>query len=1029
MRNGLTIGVLSTSFGGTYFGRILGGIKRATVAAGGRIIAIQTLDAGTVNVDLSDPPEFRHPVAWDHISAFVIVLNAVDREYLTAIQATGKPVVMVSDDLDGFPCPVVLPDNRAGVREAVMHLVEHGHRTIAFAGNPAQRDLRERYEAYREALLEAGIQPRPDLLFDTGDNQETGGERAGRAMIAAGMPSTAVIAGNDYNAIGLMRTLTTAGYRLPQDQAIVGFDDIDGVVYLTPSLSSVRQSFDEIGSRAVEILLTQLDGREVPAGCYHVATPFVPRESCGCPDTLALGNPAATAPRSVTGADDLAAHLAAILEGTQVDPGAGAAIRRGADRITAAIQAAADGVPGPDSFELRKVLADLHGLQQRPESLVEIMRCVRTLGRHMVATARNAGDDVTAERVENCTDEIVAALGQSEARAQYYAGNAFAHTLNTQYQVSMNLLRSHEEGPRTLAWIEGTHARGGCLGLWSAQSADAAPADRTLDIVSMFQRGGPNGMLPALPVSTPRSFPPPEVIRWAELTADDMVFVAPMKVNASDWGMLAIVGPIEAWLSTGREMMNQWTALLTIALDHEAVLESLREREEWLQYAALYDQLTGLANRTLFMERLQQSIARAERRSNYQFAVLLLDLDGFKRVNDSLGHLAGDQLLVQVAQRIKECTRDADTAARFGGDEFAILLHGLAGPEWPVAVAERIHAALTAPFRLGDEEVVVSSSIGISLSATGYAQAEDIIRDADTAMYSAKGGGKGSHTIFNVDMHAKAVARLRTEADLRRALELDELEAHYQPIVRLDTGEVAAVEALMRWRHPTLGLIPPAEFLPIAEETGLMLPMGRWMLMEACAQLRRWHGVVPDAHNLRVSVNVSNRQFWHGRLLEDVRDCLRMADLEPHRLALEITEGVIMHDVKQARRMLAELHEMGVELHIDDFGTGYSSLEALYHLPIDALKIDRSFVSRLGTDERSAELARTIVQMGTNLGLEVIAEGIETTGQRDQLRQTDCTYGQGYLFSRPVAADDAAEFLCSAALRNHHAHYAVEYRV
>jgi diguanylate cyclase (GGDEF)-like protein len=1015
--------VLSTSFGGTYFGSILGGIKRATAAAGGRVVAIQTLDAGTVNVDLSEPPQFRHPVAWDHVSGFVVVLNAADKEYVTAIQGTGKPVIMVSDTLAGVSCPVVLPDNRPGIHEAVAHLVEHEHRAIAFAGHPVQRDFRERYDAYREALRSHGIEPRAELFFDTGNNQESGGECAARAMIAAGMPSTAVVTGNDLNAVGLMRTLAAAGYDLPREQAIVGFDDMDWVVYLTPSLSSVRQRFDDVGSLAVTLVLEQLAGRDVAPGYHYLPTSFVPRESCGCPDTLALGEPSAPASTSsptgparapaVTSAQDLAARIAAVLGG-ELEPAAEAALHRGARAITEAVRAAAEGTPGPDTFSLRHALAGLYGMEARPESLVEIMRCVRALGRHMVAAARGSGDEAAAERVEDRMQDIVVALAQSQARAQFRDGRYFQSTLNMQYKVSMGLLRSHEEDPRTLAWIENTHARAGCLGLWSERPREGIPGEATLDIVTVFERGRERP-LPAIPAATPRSFPPVEVVELADLAADDMVFVAPMKVNTSDWGMLAIVGPIEALVPTGREMMNQWTALLTIALDHEAVLESLREQEDRLRHAALYDQLTGLANRTLFLDRLQHSIARAQRHSDCHFAVLLLDLDGFKLVNDSLGHLAGDKLLVQVAKRISDCTRETDTAARFGGDEFAILLDDLVDPDSPIMVAERINAALKTPFQLDTEEVVVSASIGISLSATGYEHAEDVIRDADTAMYSAKWRGKGAHAIFNVAMHAKVVGRLRTEADLRRALDMGELEAHYQPIVRLDTGQVTAFEALVRWRHPDRGLIAPAEFLPIAEESGLMLPMGRWMLGESCRQLRRWQqsGLAPDG--LRVSVNVSNRQFWHGRLLEDVGDCISFAGIRPEDLVLEITEGVIMHDAKLARRMLDELHEMGVGLHIDDFGTGYSSLEALCHLPIDALKIDRSFVAPLGTDRRGTELVRTIVLMGTNLGLDLVAEGIETTDQWEHLKQVGCPHGQGYLFSRPVPGEETDDYLRAAS--------------
>jgi EAL domain-containing protein (putative c-di-GMP-specific phosphodiesterase class I) len=281
---------------------------------------------------------------------------------------------------------------------------------------------------------------------------------------------------------------------------------------------------------------------------------------------------------------------------------------------------------------------------------------------------------------------------------------------------------------------------------------------------------------------------------------------------------------------------------------------------------------------------------------------------------------------------------------------------------------------------------------------------EDIIRDADTAMYAAKTAGKGTHAIFDTAMHARAVSRLRTEGDLRQALVSGEFEVHYQPIVHLSTGRIAAVEALIRWRHPARGLIPPGDFLPVAEETGLIVPIGRWVLREACRQVRVWRdaGEVDDA--FRIAVNLSDREFWQGWLIDEVQAALRAYDLSPESLTLEITEGVIMHDVDRARTMLDEFHELGVELHIDDFGTGRSSLEALCHLPIDALKIDKSFVGPLGVDRRTTELVRTIILMGENLGMELVAEGIETWEHWDHLSRLHCTYGQGFLISRPLPA-------------------------
>jgi predicted signal transduction protein with EAL and GGDEF domain len=326
-------------------------------------------------------------------------------------------------------------------------------------------------------------------------------------------------------------------------------------------------------------------------------------------------------------------------------------------------------------------------------------------------------------------------------------------------------------------------------------------------------------------------------------------------------------------------------------------------------------------------------------------------------------------------------------------------------------VAQRIRAALNVPFRLGEEEVVISASIGISLSTTGYRLAEDVIRDADTAMYSAKWQRKGSHAVFDVGMHARVVDRLRTEAELRRALETNAFELHYQPIVRLTDGVTCAFEALIRWRHPIRGLVGPNDFLPIAEESGLMPPIGRWVLTEACRQVSAWRAASYAPEGLRISVNVSNRQFWHTRLLNDIQDSLRETRLDPSALIIEITEGVIVNDVQAAHQRLAALHDMGVQVHIDDFGTGYSSLEALHRMTIDAFKIDRSFVTPLSAGGKSRELVRSIVSMGVNLGLELVAEGIENASQCEHLRTFGCHYGQGHLFSGPVTGARAEEIL------------------
>jgi diguanylate cyclase (GGDEF) domain len=1011
---------LSPYVGGSYYGDILAGIASATSAVGGRVVAVQTLEAGSYSADLLDASDLRHPVAWDHVAGFVVVANAVDSEYLHALRAAGKSVVLVSHEYPDFACPVVLPDN-GGIRDAVAHLIEHGHRRIAFVGYLSVSDIRERFKGYVETLRDHGIEPDPLLFFDAGNNHEAGGDHAARNMIAAGLPSTAVVAATDLNAVGVMRTLDAAGYRLPQDQAVVGFDDIDAASHLIPSLSSVRQQLDNLGRTAVDLLIRAQNGEDVAPGRRYVQAPFIVRESCGCSGNAApevgSGTVAAmpvgtTAPDAdphaalPTARDHLTARLESLLPPGITSPEEEAALVEGVDAIVRLVDAAAFALPTPVVALLRRELNGLWHILDQPEHVAVLTQAVRHFGEQVAAAS---SDDGAADRVEDRVHEVNLALSQVEARRQFNDTRYFQDMLSTQYEVSMGLLRSHEEDPRSLGWLVRTPARGGCLGVWVQPMEESAPNgaieaaswERDLEIAGVFVRDRVQST-PGAQRMTVSEFPPDDMLALADENPGDVVLVVPVRTISGDWGLLAVVGAIEARVPAGRELVNQSASLLAVALEHEAVLVSLHKQEDQLRRSALFDELTGLPNRTLFLDRLSLAIARANRMDKCDFAVLFLDLDDFKVVNDSLGHVVGDRLLVQVAERIVEHLREVDTAARFGGDEFLLLLDGTSDLASATAVAERLQNALAQPFYLSGEGVVVTASVGIALNAPRYDNAEDVLRDADLAMYSAKSHQKGSHAVFDVTMHTRAVTRLQIEADLRHALERGEFEVHYQPIVNLESRTLSAFEALIRWHHPSRGLIGPDLFLSVAEECGLMVPIGRWVLSEACRQLASWQLAGVVSSEVAISVNISNRQFWHDDLLDVVQACLRDTGLAAHCLALEITEGVVMSNVDEARTMLDELHLLGVALHIDDFGTGYSSLEALHNLPLDALKIDRSFVARLDTDPRTAELVRTIVLMGANLGLDLIADGIETSGQRDHLHRLGCTYGQGYLFSKPV---------------------------
>jgi len=451
--------------------------------------------------------------------------------------------------------------------------------------------------------------------------------------------------------------------------------------------------------------------------------------------------------------------------------------------------------------------------------------------------------------------------------------------------------------------------------------------------------------------------------------------------------------------------------------EQERISRVLEETKEHFRHAAFHDSLTGLPNRAMFTELLKAEIESSTRRGEYMFAVLFLDLDRFKNINDSLGHTHGDLLLVAFAERLERTLRPVDTLARFGGDEFAILLSGMTDATDAVRVAQRIQDELSQPFVLDKNSAFATASIGIALSSSGYDRPDDILRDADIAMYRAKENGKARYEVFDHGMHARAVSRLQLESDLRQAIEHKEFCVYYQPIVSLQTGRLAGFEALVRWNHPRRGLVSPADFIPVAEETGLIVPIGEWVLNEACARVRQWQIDSPSHRSLSLSVNLSARQVAQPDLLNRIKEALDHSKLSPHCLKLEITESVVMENAEAAAQMFKQLRALGVQLSIDDFGTGYSSLSYLHRFPLNYLKIDRSFVMRLTTDNDNA-IVRTISTLARNLGMEVIAEGIETEEQFQQLKMLGCEYGQGFLFSRPVANEAVAHLLAQDSKRD-----------
>jgi diguanylate cyclase (GGDEF)-like protein/PAS domain S-box-containing protein len=492
-----------------------------------------------------------------------------------------------------------------------------------------------------------------------------------------------------------------------------------------------------------------------------------------------------------------------------------------------------------------------------------------------------------------------------------------------------------------------------------------------------------------------------------------------MRHKNGDWRILE---------STASPIQNAKGNLDRLVIVNRDITERKRA-EEMLEHRALHDVLTELPNRALFVDRLQHSLIRARRHSDYTFVVLFIDVDGFKVTNDSLGHSAGDELLIQVAKRLTACFRETDTVsrsatalnskltndglARLGGDEFTVLLDDVSEPSDAIRAARRILDKIALPFQIGGQEIVISASIGIAASSNTYEGAEDLLRDAEIAMYRAKQAGKARCEVFDPEMHSSAVRRLKLETDLRRGLDQGELLVYYQPILSLESGKIIGFESLSRWKTAQ-GMVSPAEFIPVADETGLILPMNRALYLESCQQLQTWQSKLNCTPPLTISLNITPRQFAQPDLAKEIGEMLTKSGIEPSRVNLEITETIAMGDADHAFSVLSDLKALGVCLSIDDFGTGYSSLSRLPRFPIDALKIDRVFISQMSTDHDNHEIVRLIISLAHSLGLKVVAEGTETQDEVDELKHLKCEMVQGFLYSPPVDSVKAFELLLAS---------------
>ncbi len=988
MARPLTALVLTPSLGYDFFTDVLTGVAREIVAADGRLVVVETLQEFAPRDQAGEQGDFDLPVAWSQVDGVISLTTAVGEEYLRNLHEANKPVVLLSStQMEDFHAPVARPDNYLGGVAATEHLLAHGHTSIGFVGNLGQRDIRDRYDAFRKTLEQHGHTMAAGHLFESPENGETGGAIAARGIIDSPHRPTALVVATDRNALGLIEALHGAGLEVPRDIAVVAYDNMAGATFSTPPLTTIDARFDEVGALASRLLISAIRG-ETPANETFMPNlaALVLRESCGCTADATVTSEGMGNLPAEGDADPLRSRLQDVLErplltgAAEVDVRTHAAVQ---ELVTDAIGLVTR-QEAISNAEAQALTNRLWNLTSRADTIRRFSDALMDYARAHAATAE--GDASTSVTIPS---RLAAALWRAQAGSAIHQVERNDNAIIEQYVVDAGLLDTAGGDPRDLLWLSGTSVKAAALALWEGEAESGV-----LRVVGEYDAYGRD--LHLIDATMPaQDFPPQVLTARASATDREITVVVPVSTRDHDWGLLALVADLDS--TTARETFQHWAALLC------AALQSQRRQDE-LRRTALFDSLTDLPNRQLFVQQLEQAIARWKR-DGTAYSVLFLDLDGFKLINDSLGHQMGDRVLKTVGAEIAHQLRGVDTAARFGGDEFVILLADTE-PGRAMVAAQRIQAALGQVRNFDGHEIETRASIGIASSAVGYTSAEDVLRDADAAMYRAKAAEPGSVAYFDAPMHDSARRRAALAREVLKGLQSKEFEVHYQPIVNLATGRADRFESLVRWNHPERGLIEPDAFLADIEETSLIVQLGHWVLNEVCRQLAQWGTSVAN-----VSVNISDKEFWSQDLLSHVLATLQRHHLTPDVLTLEITEGVLMRRPEMALRIMHKLHEAGLRLHIDDFGTGYSSLETLHRFPVEAFKIDRSFIQSLSGEDNSAELISSLVKLGKALGLSVLAEGVETEEQRSFLEELGCVTGQGFLFMPPVTGDKVAELL------------------
>ncbi|WP_161883569.1 EAL domain-containing protein [Deinococcus alpinitundrae] len=885
------------------------------------------------------------------------------------------PTVAIGRKIEGIPSVVI--DNRAGMDALMDHLIVNRElkRFVFMRGRTGNEDSNIREQVFRDKLDFYGLHLDESLVLN-------GDFRVGIAydemtkLLAATTDFDVVVAANDEMADGVIMALRKHGLRVPGDVAVVGFDDDEHYRNAIPPLTSVRQPFLEQARVATELLFNEGIRTDI-----YLPAQLIVRESCGIKSTASSDH------SLIRQIEQLSGLHREVFEKYRF-----AASRP--ERHQAFLE----------DFKTT-LLEHLHQDQHFAIWRVRLGEFRRVI--------RSTLDDALLEASEVLYSDAQTLL--YDALQMAHVRQRLAETNNAVLLSNMTSAVSYDALFETARkYLKNLHLERAILVLYSSFGSTLNPESRVV-----FTEGITSSM-DGTPFPTSQLLP--NSMR-SEL-AHGHLLVTPLFFQQEQYGYLLADQPVDIFFDeqtpqhTISQSIHQLEQMHALQAAHNRLEQRVADRTLELQrlntqlwHAAIHDVLTGLANKALFHEQLQRVIARASRHPSQGFSVLFLDCDRFKTVNDTFGHHIGDRFLIEFAQRVESSVRAQDTVARFGGDEFAVLLDDIQEPQGALKIAQRIQQALSKPFEIGGHLSAVTASIGIVTNQGQYRQYEDIMRDADIAMYRAKASGPGQSVVFEQAMHDHLLARTWLEGELRQALSQRALSVYYQPIVRIETAELIGFEALARWKHPVRGFVSPAEFISVAEDIGLISEIDQFVLREACQQIHAWSKIAPQAKQCFLSVNASTLQFSRPDFADVVQGILHETAFAPAFLRLEITESLLLRRSATVQNNINALRHLGLQLYIDDFGTGYSSLSYLQQFAASALKIDRSFIRQLFSSAENAELVRTILAMAQSLRMKVVAEGIESVEQWKWLQQAGCDYAQGYYFGAPMPAEEAFSLL------------------